>query len=60
MKPHYFACPDHVDILIEEYVNNYELAPEIDLIQDTIKKTCSWCEQGAIYFILEQEPEETV
>lgn len=53
-----YACADHVDILIEEFVNDYELAPELTLIDNNAKKACSWCEQSALYQVTREELEE--
>lgn len=50
-----YSCADHIDIMIEEWVNEYELAPEIDLLTDDFKASCSWCKEDAVYYILPLE-----
>jgi CxxH/CxxC protein (TIGR04129 family) len=52
-----YSCAEHIDIMIEEWVNEYELAPEIDLVDDKKKAPCSWCKQDAVYYIIPLEIE---
>ena len=44
-----FACIDHVDQALDDYVNDKEAAPE--LIKTYEEKKCSYCQKNAEYII---------
>lgn len=47
----FFACEEHVDIALDDYVNFEEKAPKIIEIKDENQK-CSYCEKKAEYKIM--------
>lgn len=44
-----FACMEHVDCALDDYVNIKEAAPE--LIRTNEEKKCSYCQKNAEYII---------
>ncbi|HOH69640.1 MAG TPA: CxxH/CxxC protein [Sedimentibacter sp.] len=44
-----FACKDHADQALDDYVNKNEAAPE--LIKASEEKKCSYCQKNAEYII---------
>jgi len=45
-----FACLEHAELALDDYVNLEEMAPQILKIQDE-KQKCSYCEKNAEYVI---------
>lgn len=40
----WFACDEHVDIVIDEIVDHHGLAPDLEQIApENSQKSCSWC-----------------
>jgi CxxH/CxxC protein (TIGR04129 family) len=50
-RPIWFACDEHIDILIDEIVDKYSLAPDMEIVDNSTaeSKVCSWCKQLAKY-----------
>lgn len=44
----YYACEDHIDIAMDEFINDNETFPE--LVDNTIEK-CSFCHNNSKYEI---------
>jgi CxxH/CxxC protein (TIGR04129 family) len=54
-----YACKEHVDYVMEDFIDKYSVAPTMELIDSTNLKECDWCQQPATYLlILEEEMEE--
>ncbi|QAA30453.1 CxxH/CxxC protein [Clostridium manihotivorum] len=49
------SCGDHVDMAIDEYIDEYETFPNLEGIDDG---KCSYCELKAIYKISGSTSEE--
>jgi CxxH/CxxC protein (TIGR04129 family) len=47
------ACEEHVDMAIDDYVNEFEEAPEV--LKDEVTQ-CHYCQHKAVYVI--KKPEE--
>lgn len=47
-----FACKEHVEMALDDYVNFQEKAPQIIKVMDGDHVNCSYCEMGAEYKIL--------
>jgi len=45
-----FACLEHAELALDDYVNLEEMAPQILKTQDE-KQKCSYCEKNAEYVI---------
>lgn len=52
------ACDEHLDMVIDDYINDYEESPDIysvddeDLEQELKVKKCKYCNEKAKYSIL--------
>lgn len=46
-----FACLEHAELALDDYVNSEEIAPQILKIQDENHK-CSYCEKNAEYEVM--------
>ncbi len=44
------CCEDHIEIVLDMYVDSHELAPELNLLE-SVKQTecCEFCEKKAVY-----------
>lgn len=49
----YKVCNDHIDLAIDMYVDDNELAPEIHLIdqEEKLSTVCHFCQNHAIYLV---------
>lgn len=49
----YYACQEHIELALDVVVDEKELAPVINKIEDqtNLSTTCSFCEKEAIYTI---------
>jgi CxxH/CxxC protein (TIGR04129 family) len=45
-----YACEDHVEMALDDYINESETAPKLMKIQDE-KQKCSYCREEAKYLI---------
>ncbi len=45
-----YACREHVEIAIDDFVNKKEVAPQITKVQS---EKCSYCKEDAEYVIKE-------
>lgn len=43
-----YACDEHIEIALDDFINQYEEAPETFLVDD---KKCSYCDKIAKYEI---------
>jgi CxxH/CxxC protein (TIGR04129 family) len=48
-----YACEEHVDMAIDDYVNEFEEAPEV--LKEEINQ-CRYCQSKAFYVV--KKPEE--
>lgn len=58
----WYACDEHVDIVIDEIVDQYSLAPTMEPyepVQAVEQKRCSWCGQIPQYLLEIELDEET-
>ncbi|MFA9422135.1 MAG: CxxH/CxxC protein [Sedimentibacter sp.] len=46
-----FACLEHAELALDDYVNFEEIAPQIIKIQDENQK-CNYCEKNAEYKVM--------
>lgn len=47
-----YACKDHIDVALDDYINLEENAPYMVEISDENQVVCSYCEQKAKYKLL--------
>jgi CxxH/CxxC protein (TIGR04129 family) len=47
------CCEEHIDLAIDMYVDEYELAPEINKIEGNtdLSTSCEYCQNRAIYIV---------
>jgi len=45
-----FTCEEHIDIAIDEYVDETEQAPDIAPV-DNNEKQCRFCDKKAVYVV---------
>lgn len=43
-----FACEDHVNIAIDEFINEYE---EFPILEQNTEVKCKFCDRNSIYVI---------
>jgi len=48
-----YACDEHVDIALDDFVNESEIAPQLIKVQDADKEKCSYCDNKAVYEVTE-------
>lgn len=54
-----YACQEHIDYIMEDFIDKYTVAPTMELIDNGEHKKCDWCNQPAAYLLkLEEETEE--
>lgn len=46
-----FACRQHIEMAIDDFVNTKEAAPRIDKTEKAQEDKCSYCEEAAEYEI---------
>ena len=47
-----YACREHIDIALDDYVNEEEKAPQMKIVADIESFKCSYCENKAEYELL--------
>ncbi len=47
-----YACKEHIDIALDDYVNEEEKAPQMKIVADLGNLKCSYCENKAEYELL--------
>ncbi|MGO4889052.1 CxxH/CxxC protein [Anaerobacillus sp. MEB173] len=49
----YSCCAEHVELAIDQIVDEYEVAPVVEMIseENQLSTTCSFCENEAIYIV---------
>lgn len=47
-----YACTEHIDIAIDDYVNSEEKAPEMKIVSEEQNKNCTYCIKRAKYVLL--------
>jgi CxxH/CxxC protein (TIGR04129 family) len=52
MKVEIYACEEHIDMALEDFVNTKEEAPEI--LSVSVEK-CAYCDRMALYLIKKAE-----
>jgi len=55
MNKKIFSCEEHVDMAIDDYVNDKGEAPEV--LMDSGHK-CNYCENAAVYIV--KQPEDFI
>lgn len=45
-----YSCNEHIDMAIDDYVNTYEVAPNIEICKD---KKCNYCQEKSEYVVSE-------
>lgn len=48
-----YACKDHVEMALDDYINTEETAPSIDKVEICKNIRCSYCDEQAIYILCE-------
>lgn len=49
----YKVCSEHIDMAIDTYVDENEVAPEINLLNqdEKLSTSCEFCQNKAIYIV---------
>lgn len=47
-----YACTEHIDVAIDDYVNSEEKAPEMKIVTEEQNKKCTYCIEKAKYVLL--------
>ena len=50
MKKVIYACDEHVDYIIDDFINNYNVAPDINLVNG-MNCSCEHCSELVKYMI---------
>ncbi|MBU9710899.1 CxxH/CxxC protein [Evansella tamaricis] len=55
----YYSCPEHIDLALDETVDETSMPPELDLVEETNSKEvrCSFCNEQAKYRIHVDKPQ---
>lgn len=54
-----YACQEHIDYVMEDFIDKYTVPPTMELIDNDEHKNCDWCSQPAAYLLtLEEEMEK--
>jgi CxxH/CxxC protein (TIGR04129 family) len=55
-----YACEEHIDYVMEDFIDQYEAAPTMEQLEHNENKICAWCKKTASYMLaLEEESEAT-
>ncbi|CAM3940730.1 CxxH/CxxC protein [Mesobacillus zeae] len=48
-----YCCEEHVELALDEAVDEYETAPKLEKIKDVDNEnaTCGYCGQAAVYIV---------
>lgn len=46
----FYSCEEHVDCVIDDFINLYEFFPELNYCED-LKHRCNYCESYAKYVL---------
>jgi CxxH/CxxC protein (TIGR04129 family) len=55
-----YACQEHIDYVMEDFIDKYSVAPTMELLDKKEQKKCDWCDQPADYLLKTEEGEESV
>jgi CxxH/CxxC protein (TIGR04129 family) len=47
-----YACVEHIEIAIDDYVNSEERAPQMEIVAKDYNKKCTYCSDQAKYVLL--------
>jgi len=47
-----FACKDHIEIALDDFVNTEEKAPQMKIVSNENSIKCDYCEKESVYEIL--------
>lgn len=47
----YYSCNEHIEYIIEDFINNCELVPNLELDLTEHINYCNYCNNHAIYVI---------
>lgn len=47
-----YACAEHIEIAIDDYVNSEEKAPQMEIVAKDYNKKCTYCSEQAKYVLL--------
>ncbi|WP_037465454.1 CxxH/CxxC protein [Shimazuella kribbensis] len=53
-----YACEEHIDYVMEDFIDQYEVAPTMEIIEETELKVCVWCKKTATYKLSIEEESE--
>lgn len=47
----YYCCQDHADLAMEHVIDEQEVAPVIEVVEEQLSTRCSFCEARATYIV---------
>lgn len=53
MKNAYYSCEEHIETVLDMYIDDHELPPEIRKIEHTnsLSTACELCSEPAVYIV---------
>jgi CxxH/CxxC protein (TIGR04129 family) len=55
-----YACEEHIDFVMEDFIDEFEVAPTLELLDSPSKETCNWCQKQAQYALIQEETEDSI
>ena len=46
-----YSCAEHIDVALDEYVDECELPPAMEKIESELSTTCAYCSERATYVV---------
>lgn len=50
-RNYYYSCDNHIEYVIEDFINKYESTPNLELDIPESSNYCNYCNNYAIYVI---------
>lgn len=57
----WFSCEEHIDYVIEDFIDQYKEAPNLEPFlpaSDQERVYCHWCKQTPVYQLIAQQEEK--
>ena len=48
----FYACEEHIEDIIDDFINVYNISPNIIFTNETCKNYCNYCDYCAKYMLL--------
>lgn len=54
----WYTCQDDLELVMDDIIDQYSVAPDLEIITQEEQKVCHWCQQPAQYSLtIEIDPE---